>query len=106
MYDAVNSRDFYNNAEGGTGGDGWRATHRWMKSHPEEAKKLYAASGERLKQWAKDNPEAAKRNTKIMIDASKQWRESHPEQVAAQMVKVNEAKKGGKKNTQKNTKSK
>ena len=63
LYDAVNSRDFYNNAEGGTGGDGWKAAQRWMKANPEKAKKLYAENSKKLIEWAKNNPEKAKHNT-------------------------------------------
>ena len=37
-FNAVEDKSFYNNQEGGLGGDGWRACQRYFKEHPEEAK--------------------------------------------------------------------
>jgi len=34
----VEDKNFYNNQEGGTGGDGWRACQNWMKNNPSKAK--------------------------------------------------------------------
>lgn len=93
LYDAVKSDQFYNSAEGGTGGDGWRACHRWAEKHPEEAEVIWRANGERLQQWVKDNPEDyTEKCLKPFIEGAKKWREEHPEEVQQNMKKVNEYK--------------
>ena len=92
-YNAVESKQFYNNQEGGKSADGWRACHRWMKEHPEEAKELYRKSGERLKQWGKDHPEEFREKVvKPFLEGSKKYWEAHPEQRAELMKQVNQAK--------------
>lgn len=93
LYNAVESEEFYNNAEGGTGGDGWRACHHWMEQHPEEAKKIWKENGERLREWRKENPEQHYEKCVLpLIEGSKKWREDNPTKVIEIMEKVNEAK--------------
>ena len=92
-YNAVEDKNFYNLQEGGTGGDGWRACHRWFLNHPEEAQQIYKKNGERLRQWRVDHQEEFYNKVIIpLIDESKRWRESHPEEVKEIMKKVNQAK--------------
>lgn len=93
LYNAVESEEFYNNAEGGMGGDGWRACHRWAEQHPEEASKFWKESGERLQKWRKENSEQYyEKCTKPFIKGSKKWREDNPAKMIEIMEKVNEAK--------------
>lgn len=93
LYNAVESEMFYNNSEGGNGGDGWRACQRYFKEHPEEAQAIYKQNGERLKQWAKDNPELFQEKViKPMREGHKKWQEENPELVKINMEKVNKAK--------------
>ena len=92
-YNAVESKQFYNNQEGGKSADGWRACQRWMKEHSEEAKELYRKNGERLKQWGKDHPEEFREKVvKPFLESSKKYWETHPEQRAELMKQVNQAK--------------
>lgn len=98
-YDAVNDPDFYNLQEGGTQGDGWRACHRWMQNHPEEAKQVYKENSERLKQWAKDHPEEYKEKViKPFVEGAKEYWKNHPEEQKALMQKVNQKKEEWQKN--------
>lgn len=93
LYNAVLDENFYNLQEGGTGGDGWRACHRWLKNHPNEAKKIYQQNAKKLQQWQKEHPEERyEKIIKPMLEGSKKWKENHPEEVAALMKKVNYAK--------------
>ena len=92
-YNAVESKQFYNNQEGGKSADGWRSCLRWMKEHPEEAKEVYRKNGERLQQWRIDHPEEYKEKViKPFLDGSKKYWEEHPEQRTELMKQVNQAK--------------
>lgn len=92
-YDAVEDRNFYNNAEGGTGGDGWRSCQRWMEQHPEEAQAIYKQNGERLREWIETHPEEYKEKCiKPMLEASHKWQKENPELVKQHMIKLNQAK--------------
>lgn len=93
LYNAVESKEFYNNAEGGTGGDGWRACHRWMEQHPEEAEKLWKENGKRLREWCDEDPERYYEKCVLpFIESSKKWREDNPTKMIEIMEKVNEGK--------------
>ena len=93
LFNAVEDENFYNLAEGGQRGDGWRAAHRWLANHPEEAEKIYQESGQRLQQWGKDHPEEFQQKVVApLLEGSKKWREEHPEKVQEHMKKVNQAK--------------
>ena len=93
LYNAVKSKEFYNNAEGGTGGDGWRACHRWMEQHPEEAEKLWKENGKRLREWCDEDPERYYEKCVLpFIESSKKWRENNPTKMIEIMEKVNEGK--------------
>lgn len=93
FYDAVNNKQFYNLAEGGTGGDGWRACQRYFQAHPEKAKEVYKRNGERLQLWVKTHPqEYRERALSSFLAASREWRETHPLQVKEHMHKVQQAK--------------
>ena len=92
-YNAVESKQFYNNQEGGKSADGWRSCLRWMEEHPEEAKEIYRKNGERLQQWRQEHPEEAEEKTiKPLLEGSKKYWETHPEQRAELMKQVNQAK--------------
>lgn len=92
-FDAVNSPDFYNLQEGGTGGDGFRACRRWMKQNPEKATKIYQENYQRLQNWIKEHPqEFQERVVKPMLEGSKKWRETHPQEMLKHMEVVNQAK--------------
>lgn len=92
-YNAVKSKQFYNNQEGGKSADGWRSCHRWMKEHPDEAKEVYRQNGERLQLWAKNHPEDFKEKVvKPMLEGSKKYWKEHPEQLSEHMKQVNQAK--------------
>lgn len=93
LYDAVNSSKFYNAMEGGTGGDGWRATKRWNKAHPEEARRRFEESGKKLRKWVEEHPEEAALNTQKMLDAAHEWIKNNPEKVSEHMKKVNIARR-------------
>lgn len=91
-YDAVNNKEFYNNAEGG-GADGWRACHRYFKANPDKAKKIYQANGKRLQQWRINHPEEYQEKAlKPFLEGSKKWRETHPEKVKKHMEQLNKKK--------------
>ena len=93
LYNAVESKEFYNNAEGGTGGDGWRACHRWMEQHPEEAEKIWKENGKRLREWCDEDPERYYEKCVLpFIESSKKWREDNPTKMIEIMEKVNEGK--------------
>lgn len=93
QYGAVNSKEFYNLQEGGTGGDGWRASRRYFEEHPEEAKKIWKQNGEKLQQWRIEHPEEyQEKAVKPMLAAAHKWAKEHPEEVAKNMKKVNEKK--------------
>lgn len=92
-YNAIDSDNFYNCQEGGTGGDGWRACKRWMEQHPEEAKKVYQTNGKKIQEWAKNNPEKAKENTLAMIEGARQWRKNNPEQAKETVKRLQEGRK-------------
>lgn len=93
LYNAVESKDFYNNAEGGAGGDGWRAFRRWAEQHPEEAKNSWKENGERLQQWRKENPKQYyEKCTKPFLEGSKKWRENNPAEMTEIMERVNKGK--------------
>ena len=90
LFNAVENENFYNLAEGGQCGDGWQAAQRWFAKHPEEAKELYQANGQRLQQWAQEHPEEYQEKViKPLIEGSKKWREEHPTEVQEIMKKVN-----------------
>lgn len=91
-YNAVEDDNYYNNQEGGTGGDGWRACHRWMENNPERAQELFQQSGERLKQWVKDHPEIVKENTRRMLEASHKYYKDHPEERERVLKLMNEGR--------------
>ena len=92
-YDAVNNKNFYNNSEGGTAGDGWRACHRYFKAHPDKAKELLKGNAERLRRWCEENPEEfQERVVKPFLEGAKKWRETHHDEVKEHMKKVNEKK--------------
>ena len=93
LYNAVQDKNFYNNAEGGSCADGWRACHKWMKEHPEEATQLYQKNGERLQQWRIEHPDEFYEKCVVsLINGAKEWRKTHPEEVQKIMKKVNEEK--------------
>ena len=91
-YNAVEDKNFYNNQEGGTGGDGWRACQNWMKNNPSKAKQIYKANGENLQKWVKANPELSKQNTEIMLSAAREWQKNNPDKVKQHMKQVNKKK--------------
>lgn len=88
-YDAVNNDNFYNMMEGGTSGDGWRACHKWMKEHPDEAQRIYKENIQRLRQWEKDNPEEVKKRAERFLTAGHKWMKEHPDEVQAHMKTMN-----------------
>ena len=93
LYNAVNDDNFYNNAEGGTGGDGWRSCQRWLEQHPEEAQAMYKRNVAQLHKWIKTHPEEYKEKCiKPMLEASHKWQKENPELVKQQMIEVNQAK--------------
>ena len=93
LFDAVNSSEFYNLSEGGTGGDGWRAYQAWGTQHPNEAMQQYQENGKRLQDWIRAHPEEYHEKVVLPgIEATKKWRDSHPKEVQQHMIKVNEAK--------------
>ena len=88
-YDAVNSSEYYNIHEGGTGGDGWRCAYNYLQKHPE----ICEQNGKRLQQWRKDNPELFQEKViKPFLEGSKKWREHNPDRVKDHMKKLNQAK--------------
>ena len=90
---AVEDENFYNLAEGGTKGDGWRAYQKWLENHPEEAKIIYQKSGQRLQQWRIDHPKEYYEKVIIpFIQGSKKWREEHPEEIKQNIAKCNIAR--------------
>ena len=50
-FNAVEDKNFYNNSEGGTGGDNFKAVKKWVQNNPEKAKELYKKNGIRLNEW-------------------------------------------------------
>ena len=82
---AVEDENFYNLAEGGTKGDGWRAYQKWLENHPEEAKIIYQKSGQRLQQWRIDHPKEYYEKVIIpFIQGSKKWREEQALKITKQ----------------------
>lgn len=93
LYNAVNNKDFYNLAEGGSKGDGWRACKRYFQANPQKAQEVYKKNGERLQNWKITHPEEYKEKALApFLAGSKRWRESHLEEVALHMKKVQTAK--------------
>lgn len=93
FYNAVENNNFYNNSEGGTGGDGWRSYQRWCKEHPQEAQKQWQNNAKRLREWQKNNPdEYYKKCVILWVNGAKEYRENNPEKVLLNMKKVNQAK--------------
>ena len=91
-YNAVENNNFYNQMEGGTGGDGWKACNKWMKDNPEKAQEIYAKNGARIKQWTKEHPEENKKHIKKMLESSHNYYTNHPEEITRVMNIVNKAK--------------
>lgn len=92
-FNAVESDNFYNLQEGGTKGDGWRSCDRWMKQHPEEAKKIYQKNYENLLKWRKNYPQEAYEKTIIpLVNGAKKWREDYPEEFQNNIKKLNAGK--------------
>ena len=92
-FNAVENKNFYNNQEGGTGGDGWRSTQRWMEKHPDEAKIVWENNAKRLKEWTKNHPEEYQEKCiKPFLEASHQYWKNNPEKLKENMDKMNEAK--------------
>jgi hypothetical protein len=93
MYNAVKDESFYNNSEGGTGGDGWRACQKYLKDHPEEAKKIYQENGKRIQEWRKEHPEEYKEKAlKPFLEGSKKYWKDHPEKAKEHLTKMNQRK--------------
>lgn len=93
QFNAVEDNNFYNLQEGGTGGDGWRACHRWLKDHPEEAKAINEKSIQRIKKWQEEHPEEWYQKTIIpFVEGAKRYWQEHPDEQQAHMEKVNIAK--------------
>lgn len=93
LYNAVNDDNFYNNAEGGTGGDGWRSCQRWLEQHPEEAQAMYKRNGEHLRKWCDTHPEEYKEKCiKPMLEASHKRLKENPELAKQQVIRLNQAK--------------
>lgn len=92
FYDAIEDNNYYNNAEGGSGGDGWRSYQKWCKENPEEAKKQWQQNGQRLKEWNSNHPKERKKNVERMLTAAHQWQKENPDKVMQNMKKVNKAK--------------
>lgn len=92
-YDCVNSPNFYNLQEGGTGGDGWRATQRYFQEHPDIAQEVYQKNIKNLQEWQKAHPEKVKENIEKCIEGSRQWKKEHPQELQKIMGKVQEGKK-------------
>lgn len=93
QYNAVENTNFYNLQEGGTGGDGWQACHKWLDQHPEEASKIYQENWKRLQKWHEDNPKKRQELViKPMLEASHKYWKEHPEELEKHMKEVNEAK--------------
>lgn len=93
LYNAIEDDNFYNNAEGGTGGDGWRSCQRWMEQHPEEAQTMYKQNITKLHKWIKTHPEEYKEKCiKPMLEASHKWQKENPELVKQHMIELNQAK--------------
>lgn len=91
LYNAVEDKMFYNNQEGGKSADGWRACHRWFKTHPEEAQQFYKRNGERLQQWRIDHPEEFQdKAVKPFEEGAKKYWNAHPEERKKCIEKMNE----------------
>lgn len=92
FYNAVEDNNYYNNAEGGSGGDGWRSYQKWCKEHPEKAMENWQKSAQRLREWEKTHPEEREKNTQTLLAAAHKWQKENPDKVAEQMKKLNAAK--------------
>ena len=98
-FNAVEDKSFYNNQEGGQGGDGWRACQRYFKEHPEEAKQFYERNGKRLREWCLNHPEEYhEKCVKPLLEGSKKYWDSHPEKRKELMELVNKQKEEWQKN--------
>lgn len=92
-FNAVEDENFYNNSEGGTGGDGFKAVKKWVQNNPEKAKELYKKSGIRLNEWrVTHQKEYQEKCVKPFLEASHQYWKNNPEKMKKHMDKVNEAK--------------
>lgn len=93
FYNAVEDKTFYNNSEGGTGGDGWRSYQRWCNQHPEEALKQWRKNAQRLQEWRKNNP--IEYHEKCVIPMHKglqEWRKNNPDKVWEHTKRLNQGK--------------
>ena len=77
-YNAINSSEFYNIAEGGEGNS--KVLIQWMLEHPEEGQKFKELAWEASKKWQENNPEKVKINILKAQKASQEWYQKHPEQ--------------------------
>ena len=91
-YNAVENKHFYNQMEGGTGGDGWKVCNQWMKNHPDIAQKVYKENGKRLQQWTKTHPDENQKNIKKFLQGSRKYYHDHPEEIKRVMALVNKGK--------------
>lgn len=93
-FDAINNKNFYNLAEGGQTGDGWRSYQRWRETHPDEAQKHDQKAYENLIKWKEEHPEQYYDLViKPLLKGAQEWRENNPEQVITAIKKCNVAKK-------------
>jgi group I intron endonuclease len=93
MLNAVEDNHFYNNSEGGSGGDGWRAYRKWVQEHPDEAKLQWQQNGQRLQQWLNNQPkEFRTKQTIPMLEGSRKYWQEHPDELKQHLIQMNEAK--------------
>lgn len=93
QFNAIEDDNFYNLQEGGTGGDGWRACHRWLKKHPEEAKAMQQKNIQKLQKWQKEHPEENYQKTIIpLTEGAKRYWQEHPDEQRERMKQLNIAK--------------
>jgi len=91
-YNAVQNDDYYNQAEGGQGGDGWKACQTYLQQHRDIAEQLYKENGARIQQWLDNHPDIKQLNIQKMIDGSKKYYTDNPEKRAEVIQKMNKGK--------------